>query len=99
MTSAAAGTEYFFNRFTGCIAAVAELEEVPLVCKDGIPELGPEHPIGSEKNKQPSVVIGFDLASTSDKYVAGAGGSELVSIHSVTSPSPRLIICGRENVG
>ena len=47
----AAGAESFFSRLIGCIAAVAELEDVPLVFNDGIPELGAEYPIGSEDNQ------------------------------------------------
>jgi hypothetical protein len=47
----AAGTESLFSRYVGCIAAVAELEEVPLLFNDGIPEFGAEYTIGSEENK------------------------------------------------
>ncbi len=46
-----AGAESFFSRLSGCIAAVAELEDVPLALNDGIPEFGAEYPIGSEENK------------------------------------------------
>jgi hypothetical protein len=46
----AATTESFSSRLMGCIAAVAELEEVPLVLTDGVPELGAEYLFGSEEN-------------------------------------------------
>ncbi len=47
----AAGAESFFSRLIGYIAAVAELEDVPLVFLYGIPEFGAEYPVGSEENK------------------------------------------------
>ena len=47
----AAGAESFFSRLIGCIAAVAELEDVPLAFNDGIPELGAEYQAGSEENQ------------------------------------------------
>ncbi len=47
----AAGTKFCFSRFAGCIVAVAELEDAPLVFNDGDPESGAAYPVGSEEDK------------------------------------------------
>ncbi len=47
----AAGAESLFSRSMCGIAGVIELEEVPLVFSDRLPEFGAEYPVGSEENK------------------------------------------------
>ena len=95
----AAGAESFFSRLRGCIATVAELEEVPLVFNDGIPEFGAEYPVGSEENKLICVVVISDLAPASDRSSLALAGRSWYQSNTVSSPGLRLITCRRVNVG
>ena len=57
----AAGTELFFGIFSGR-TTVIELEDVPLVLRDGGSEFGAEYPVGT---KSISKYVGLDPASAS----------------------------------